>query len=270
MFKTKRFNINDNFDKRFYRVPDALFSEPYRNLSNDARILYAILLSRTELSKKNAKIALKRNQHRWMDDQGNLYIVCPLKELQSRLGFSTSKASRILHQLVDADLIEIIKQGQGKANLIYIGIPTDGNMVPENGKDNPISGKPASQKWEAGIAGTGRSYTDESNTTRTYTEGDIITHGEFPCAATTIPPDIQSVTRYCEQRKSNVQPQEFINYYNFRGWKGVSNWQTKICQWEHRQHERTRQKNNYVQNILDDVLKNCKEDSIYEIHMDRT
>ena len=39
--------------QKFYKMPQALFSDKYSQLSNDAKILYMLLLDRKSLSEKN-------------------------------------------------------------------------------------------------------------------------------------------------------------------------------------------------------------------------
>ena len=76
----------------FTRLPNFLFEPPtFKPLSNEAKVLYAFILRRTELSRKNG----------WADDCGRQKAVNTLRELQY------------------AGLVEIQKQGCGKPNRIY-------------------------------------------------------------------------------------------------------------------------------------------------------
>jgi uncharacterized protein YdaU (DUF1376 family) len=51
-----------------------------------------------------------------------------------------------------------------------------------------------------------------------------------------IPPKIEWVKKYCEDRKSNVDPETFFNHYEGNGWfRGktkIKNWQACIITWE--------------------------------------
>lgn len=52
-----------------------------------------------------------------------------------------------------------------------------------------------------------------------------------------IPPTLEQIQEYCIQRKNNVDPQKFYDYFNESGWvdsKGnkVKNWKQKIITWE--------------------------------------
>ena len=56
----------------FYMLPKVLVTEDlYKNLSSDAKILYACLLERSSLSFKND----------WIDEQGRVYIVFTVEEI---------------------------------------------------------------------------------------------------------------------------------------------------------------------------------------------
>jgi hypothetical protein len=51
-----------------------------------------------------------------------------------------------------------------------------------------------------------------------------------------IPPNIDMVMKYCQQRSNIIDPQTFIDYYESRGWmigkNKMKNWQAAIRTWE--------------------------------------
>lgn len=52
-----------------------------------------------------------------------------------------------------------------------------------------------------------------------------------------IPPTLEEVEKYCQERKNNVDPKKFFDYFNASDWidgKGnpVRNWKQKIITWE--------------------------------------
>ena len=56
----------------FYRVPKALIKvDLFEKMSGDAKLLYAVLLDRMNLSLKNG----------WQDENGNAYIICTIDEI---------------------------------------------------------------------------------------------------------------------------------------------------------------------------------------------
>ena len=95
----------------FVRIPKLLFKEErLKRLSSDSKILYGLLLDRMSLSAKNG----------WQDDDGRVYIIYTIDEVQDDLGCANKKAVNILAELEDIGLIEKKRQGLTKPNLIYV------------------------------------------------------------------------------------------------------------------------------------------------------
>ena len=94
----------------FTQLPNFLFEAPgFQPLSNGAKILYAMLLRRTDLSRKNG----------WADEYGRIYLYYPINEVTALLHCGRQKAVDTLRELQYAGLVEIRKQGCGKPNRIY-------------------------------------------------------------------------------------------------------------------------------------------------------
>jgi DNA replication protein DnaD len=53
-----------------------------------------------------------------------------------------------------------------------------------------------------------------------------------------IPPTIEEVSEYCESRKTNVDPQAFIDFYSSKGWmigkNKMKDWKAAVRTWERR------------------------------------
>ena len=95
---------------RFTRLPNFLFEAPtFQPLSNEAKLLYAFILRRAELSRKNG----------WADEYGRIYLYYPICEVVGLLHCGRQKAVNTLQELQYAELIDIKKQGCGKPNRIY-------------------------------------------------------------------------------------------------------------------------------------------------------
>ena len=87
-------------------------------------MLYAFILRRTELSRKNG----------WADEYGRIYLYYPICEVVER-----QKAVNTLRELQYAGLVEIQKQGCGKPNRIY---PKSYEAVPNTDFKKSRSGTP--------------------------------------------------------------------------------------------------------------------------------
>ena len=95
----------------YFRIPKALFHDcRFRQLSTDARTLYGILLDRMSLSAKNG----------WLDEQGRVYIIYTVREVQESLCCAEHKAVKLFRELEDIDLIERKRRGLGRPSLIYV------------------------------------------------------------------------------------------------------------------------------------------------------
>ena len=106
-----RFKIGDIDNEQFYQIPKILFTSAiYKDLSNDAKIIYAFLKDRMGLSRKKG----------WKDENGDIYLLFTQDHIAELLNVSTSTASRAMKQLKDHCLIDIVRQGLNKPNKIYI------------------------------------------------------------------------------------------------------------------------------------------------------
>lgn len=82
-------------------------------LSNTAKLLYALLLDRSTLSQKNG----------WQDDEGRTYIVYPITEIADILDRGCTTIKVALNELDAAGLLERKRMGFSAANRIYVKVP---------------------------------------------------------------------------------------------------------------------------------------------------
>ena len=74
----------------FTRLPNFLFEAPtFQPLSNEAKVLYAFVLRRAELSRKNG----------WADEYGRVYLYYPICEVVALLRCGRQKAVNTLREL---------------------------------------------------------------------------------------------------------------------------------------------------------------------------
>ncbi|MFT8841103.1 MAG: replication initiator protein A [Leuconostoc citreum] len=98
--------------ERFYRVPKALFEdEQYSQMKPESKLAYAILKDRFELSLKNG----------WIDKMGDVYLIYKNSDLQRMLSVGEKKVIAIKKELNAFGLLEEIRQGLHRPNLLYIG-----------------------------------------------------------------------------------------------------------------------------------------------------
>jgi hypothetical protein len=106
-----RIKIADIDNERYYQVPVAFFTNPYyRELSSDTKFTYAILKNRLTLSARN----------NWIDDNGEVYIFFARKNIASILNTTVRTVARIISQLKEYNLIDVVQQGRGLPAKIYV------------------------------------------------------------------------------------------------------------------------------------------------------
>lgn len=110
MNNRKRYTTEDIKNNRFYQMPKFLFEDDFKQLSNDARVLYSLLRDRHSLSMTNG----------WVNNNNEVYLIYTRENMAEILGCSIPTARKAIVSLVKHGLIEEDKQGQGKPNLIYL------------------------------------------------------------------------------------------------------------------------------------------------------
>ena len=99
----------------FVRVPKGLFTdkEHFGGLSNEAKLLYGLLLERMSLSRKN----------NWIDKHNRVYIIFPVEEIEESLDVGHEKALNLLKELDDQSGIGLVRKkrrGLGLPPILYV------------------------------------------------------------------------------------------------------------------------------------------------------
>ena len=86
----KYFTGQETMQFAFIPVPMAQLSDPrYENLSSDAKLLYALLLNRMNLSRKNG----------WFDEENRVFIYYSIEDIAADLHCGRNKAIKALQEL---------------------------------------------------------------------------------------------------------------------------------------------------------------------------
>lgn len=89
------------------------------NLTQTAKVLYALLLDRASLSRKTG----------WKDEEGHIFVVYPIVYVADDLEKSPMTVKKALNELEEAGLLVRKKQGFSKPNLLYVKIPSEGKKM---------------------------------------------------------------------------------------------------------------------------------------------
>ena len=95
-----------------------LQDEALRDISNDAKMLYA-LLDRASISRQNG----------YVEPDGTIRLYFTLEQAQTELHRSRQSATRIFRELEYSGLIIRKKQGLGKPALITLNYPADAKLI---------------------------------------------------------------------------------------------------------------------------------------------
>jgi len=107
----KYYTKESAYREKFYRVPMVFTTNPdYIKMNDSTKLAYAILLQRQELSIKNG----------WYDEEGRIYFVYSMEDLQKVLGVAKQKANNIKKELIKNNLLESDKRGQGRVDRLYL------------------------------------------------------------------------------------------------------------------------------------------------------
>ena len=101
-----------------------LQDEALRGISNDAKVLYA-LLDRASISRQNG----------YVEPDGTIRLYFTLEQARTKLHRSRQSATRIFRELEYSGLIVRRKQGLGKPALITLNYPSDAKLITKEGED---------------------------------------------------------------------------------------------------------------------------------------
>ena len=110
---SKKRKTLDLASTQFYKFPKWLLAEGnLKKLSPQAKLLYMVLIDREELSLKNAED--------FTDKEGYLFQYFDQVKAGELLGLSKNAIIKAFKDLQEYNLIEVVRQGQGKPNRLYV------------------------------------------------------------------------------------------------------------------------------------------------------
>ena len=116
----------------FYRLPKALITDPrFNDVSNNAKLLYGLMLDRMSLSAKNG----------WFDEENRVYIKYAVATIMEDLNCSKPTAVGMIKELQNIGLIDVVQQN-GLANIIYVkNFISEETAVKNNNQSKNLTGK---------------------------------------------------------------------------------------------------------------------------------
>ena len=107
----EKYNLSQVKTERFYQLPKYLFEDVYfKKMSAEAKIMYALLKDRFELSIQNE----------WVDKNNNIYFIFSNKHLCEYLGYAEQKIIKLKKELISFNLLTQERVGLNKPNRLYL------------------------------------------------------------------------------------------------------------------------------------------------------
>lgn len=107
----EKYNLSQVKTERFYQLPKYLFEDAYfKKMSAEAKIMYALLKDRFELSIQNE----------WVDKNNNIYFIFSNKHLCEYLGYAEQKIIKLKKELISFNLLAQERVGLNKPNRLYL------------------------------------------------------------------------------------------------------------------------------------------------------
>jgi hypothetical protein len=109
----EKYNLSQVKTERFYQLPKYLFEDAlyFKKMSAEAKIMYALLKDRFELSIQNE----------WVDKNNNIYFIFSNKHLCEYLGYAEQKIIKLKKkELISFNLLTQERVGLNKPNRLYL------------------------------------------------------------------------------------------------------------------------------------------------------
>ncbi len=147
-------------------------------ITQTAKLLYALLLDRTTLSQRNG----------WQDESGRTYIIFPITAIADALDKSPSTVKEALNELDRAGLLERKRQGFSAANRLYVKLPPVVQISVPMESENPYLISPKNRTTDSqktGLMKSGKLASNNYNINKTIesqtkgVNGGRTAHGRY-------------------------------------------------------------------------------------------
>ena len=110
---------SESLSASYTPFPRFLMEDSLSGMSNDAKVLYALMLDRASISKVNG----------FLETDDTIRIYFTVEQAQKKLHRGRQCATRIFHELEFSGLICRKKQGLGKPALITLNYPSNAKLI---------------------------------------------------------------------------------------------------------------------------------------------
>lgn len=121
---------SDSLSASYMPFPRFLMEDSLADISNDAKVLYALMLDRASISKING----------FIEADGTIRLYFTVEQAQKKLHRSRQCVTRIFRELESCGLICRKKQGLGKPALITLNYPSSAKLIQPKETGEILSG----------------------------------------------------------------------------------------------------------------------------------
>ncbi|HHA0702353.1 replication initiator protein A [Staphylococcus aureus] len=200
MSNFKKISASEFETLRFYQLPKFLFEDEYfSKMPTDAKVMYAILKDRFELSRLN----------NWVDSENNIYLLYTNKQLCSILNYAEPKIIKLKKELEKYNLIMNERQGLNKPNKIYLLEPTyDKELINSKFQNKEIISSGTNDSSVQELTNSKSNDTDLNNTNYIETENNDMD-------------DLNDITNKNEINNHSNHPNQFSNNLDDKDYKEI-------------------------------------------------
>lgn len=150
----------------FYQIPKILMTNNrYKEMSDSAKILFGLMLSRMSLSRKN----------QWLDEECRVYIIYSVEDAMADMNCGNKKVIKLMKELESFRLIFRKRQGQGKPSIIYPLDFAKTDKTDEENAENTANSQKCQNDTSRSVKGTSQevskghtNYIDNNYTENSY------------------------------------------------------------------------------------------------------
>lgn len=168
-------------------------------------------------------------------------LLCLLLSLPENWNFSTAGLCAICSSDGRDSICKGLKELEAARYLVRSQRRTATGKT--DGVEWVVSDVPLSEKPETGNPETGNPNTENPPQLKKEESknkfNQVHKEGHSPTCSRFVPPTLEEVRAYCQERGNNIDPERFVDYYRASGWKRngnvpVKDWQACVRNWERR------------------------------------
>jgi len=205
--------------------------EWYKNINVKTLFLHCLIMANFKDNKWQG-IEIKRGS-----------FITSIKNLSNETGLSGSQVRTALNKLVLTN--ELANKSTTKYSTITV-LKYNEYQTNDKQVDKPIANKSQTNRKQIATTNKDKNLKNEKNV--------IKEDKEKPVVKRFVIPTVKELEEYCKERKNNVNPNKFFDFYESKGWlvgkNKMKNWKAAVRTWENNNNTSTNGNN--------------KEESIYD------